>query len=38
VIDAGFSDVICLLTQIKLAQLRGEPLFICAECAVLVSC
>lgn len=34
VVTAPFSDVIFLRAQIKLAQLRGEPLFVCAECSV----
>jgi len=37
VVDTDFSDVIRLRTEIKLAQLRGEPLFVCAECSVPVS-
>lgn len=37
VVGTDFSDVIRLRTQIKLAQLQGEPLFICAECGVPVN-
>lgn len=37
VVAAPFSDVVLLRTEIKLAQLRGEPLFVCAECSVPVN-
>lgn len=37
VVDADFSDVIRLRAEIKLAQLRSEPLFVCSECSVPVN-
>ena len=37
VVSTDFSDVIQLRAEIKLAQLRGEPLFVCSECSVPVN-
>lgn len=37
VVGQDFSEVIRLRAEIKRAQLRGEPLFVCAECGVPVS-
>lgn len=37
VVSVGFSDVIRLRTEIKKAQLQGQPLFVCSECGVPVS-
>lgn len=36
-VGTNFSDVIRLRANIKLAQIRGAPLFACAECGVPVS-